>query len=94
MAAKSSDSFNKKITLDLNGKSYEFVVTPSAYINYVNDLQADDKVTPHHTLLVSTVNQTDKDELVKALGFPPAIMSLGAKLLKIYTEDVEVTVKK
>ena len=94
MAAKSQDRFNKKITITINGKGFDFIMTPVAYVAYVNDLQADDKVTPHHALCMATVIPEHKEEVAEFIMFPPTAMSAGAKLLKDYTGDVEVAVKK
>lgn len=94
MAAKASDSLNKKLILTFDGVDFNFMVTPGAYIAYVNDLQSDDKVTPHHGLLMATIDEKQKDDLAEILMFPPVVMSAGAKLIKLYSEGVEVSVKK
>ncbi len=94
MAAKTSDSLNKKMVLTFDGVDFNFLVTPGAYISYVNDLQSDDKVTPHHGLLMATVDEKQKEALGDILMHPPVIMSAGAKLIKLYSEGVEVSVKK
>jgi hypothetical protein len=94
VAAKKDFDLNKKISCNVQEIDFDFVVTPSAYINFMNDVQSDDKITPMHEFCMVTVNPEKKDSLFELLKHPVVITNTFNKLMKEYGADVSVSIKK
>ena len=88
------DDLNKKITISIDGKNFDFIFTPKSYITYINDLQNDDKYVPNFNLCSGVVVPEHLEEVLELLGHPATTMSVGSKLINAYSKGVEVSVKK
>ena len=74
----------------------DFTFNPSAQdvTKYFNALVPNNKVSPGHNLLTSTVQRDQKEALLPLLVNPVMTMQLAGALLDEYSPDVEVAVKK
>lgn len=85
----------QKITLTVRGTDFNFTVGRDDYNKYLNSIMPNNKVAPHHNLLMSTVDDDSRDALRTLLKETPgADMNIGGALIEEYTPDLEVVVKK
>ena len=82
------------ITLVVKGKALAFDVTLDAYNKYLNEVMPGNRIAPARNLLVRTVRQENKEELLALLELPGAPVLLATQLVDEYTPDIEITVGK
>ena len=82
----------KTITLNVNGKTLRFDMTPEIYNKYINELTANKKVAPTQNMLMRAVHDEDKDTLNEFAAMPGAVFEIAAMLVEEYAPELTVTV--
>lgn len=94
-AESTVDLNTQKIRLTANNIEFCFEVSRGHYNKLVNGIMVNDKITPMHNFLVTTVADSDKHALLNLLARTPgAEIALGTALMEAYVPDLEVVVKK
>lgn len=82
-------------TLEIDGEDFKFYLHQSAYVEYVNEFQADDKIAPGYNFVAACVKPDQKDQLCAMMQENAAItMAVSTKLLNTFGNTAKVSVKK
>jgi hypothetical protein len=82
-------------TLEINGEDFGFYLHQSAYVEYVNEFQGDDKVAPGYNFAAACVKPDQKEKLCELMQENAAItMATSTKLLNEFGSTAKVSVKK
>ena len=84
----------KKITLLVGSKEFEFNVTTEEFNRYINEVKPDDKILPCKRLLRRTLVNAEQKEEIEALCDRGLAINLAGKLIEEFQGDVEIEVKK
>ena len=84
----------KKITLVVGKREFEFNVTTEEFNRYINEVKPDDKILPCKRLLRRTLVNPEQKEEIEALCDRGLAINMAGKLIEEFQGDVEIEVKK
>lgn len=85
---------NKKITLTVDDKDIEFLVTSAAYSKFVNTMTPTNKIQPAHNFVMNTVTDDSRKDAIDILKKDGAGLQLSGLLIEEFQPDLNITVKK
>lgn len=81
--------------LEINGEDFKFYLHQAAYVEYINELQGDDKVSPAYNLVSACVKPDQKEKLCEIMQENAAVtIGAGIKLINAFGATAKVSIKK
>lgn len=81
------------ITLIVNGVELTFNRDDSAFDQFTNEVDKNNRLTPIKDYLLATISKEHKDTLLKIINVPSVALSLVEKVQEAFLPSLEITVK-
>ncbi|GFM37731.1 putative phage tail assembly chaperone [Desulfovibrio psychrotolerans] len=81
-----------RIVLNIKGQNVTFAPTPEIYNDYINAMQANNKVAPSHNFVMRCAVADDKDRVRELLALPGASVQIAGAIVEQYAPDLNIMV--
>lgn len=93
LLAKLTGNLKDSVTVNVEGVEFTFLRDNSAYDQMMNDITADNKVTPIKDYLLTIVAREQKADLLEIINVPGLAGLLAGKVNEVLVPKINITVK-
>ncbi|OOF83499.1 hypothetical protein BKG93_09770 [Rodentibacter ratti] len=93
LLAKLTGNLKDSVTVNIEGVEFTFIRDNTAYDQMMNEVTADNKVTPIKDYLLTIVAREQKTDLLEIINVPGLAGLLAGKVNEVLVPKINITVK-